>query len=46
MLLLAPELIAIALCFGSAGMELGPVDAIGGVNIGKLGGATGASAAP
>ena len=45
MLLLAPELIAIDLCFGSAGIELGRVDTIVGVNVGKLGSDTRASAA-
>ena len=45
MLLLAPELLAIVLCLGSAKSELGPVDNIGGANIGKLYGDTQASAA-
>ena len=45
MLLLAPELLAIALCFGSAGIELDPIDTINEVNLGKLVGDMRASAA-
>ena len=45
MLLLAPELLAIALCAESAESELGPVDIINGLIAGKLHGAVRASAA-
>jgi hypothetical protein len=45
MLLLAPEVRTIALCAESAGSELGPVDTINGVNVGKLYGHSRASAA-
>ena len=31
MLLLAPELLSIALCAGSVGSELGPIDSIDGL---------------
>ena len=44
-LLLAPELLAIALCAESAKSELGPVDIIKGLIAGKLHGAVRASAA-
>ena len=40
MLLLALELFAIALCSGSTGSELGVIDTIAGLVIGKLYGAT------
>ena len=36
MLLHAPELRSIALCAGSAGSELGPIDAINEANHGEL----------
>ena len=39
MLLLAPELLAIALCSGPTGCELGAVDTIVGLVYGKLFGA-------
>ena len=45
MRLLAPELLSIALCAGSVESELGLIDTIGGVNVGKLYGDTQASAA-
>jgi hypothetical protein len=45
MLLLAPELLSIALCAGLAGSELGPVDTINGRIAGKLYGAARAIAA-
>jgi len=45
MMLLAPELLSTALCAESSGMELGPVDAIGRVNAGKLHGDMRAKAA-
>jgi hypothetical protein len=44
MLLLAPELLSIAVCVGSAGSELGPVDTINGLARHKLYSAVRASA--
>ena len=44
MLLLAPELLAIAVCAGSADSELGPFDTAGGLIAGKLYGGARASA--
>ena len=44
MLLLAPELLAIVVCAGSAESELGPINAIDGLIIGKLYGAARAKA--
>ena len=32
----APDLLAIALCAGSAGVELGPMNIINGLNLDKL----------
>ena len=45
MLLLAPELLSIALCAGSVGSELSPIDSMDGFIIDKLEGAVRMSAA-
>ena len=45
MLLLAPDLLAIELCVGSAGSKLGPFDTIVGLTIDKQYGAKRVSAA-
>ena len=44
MLLLAPELLVIAVCAGSAESELGPINAIDGLIVDKLYGAARAKA--
>ena len=45
MLLLAPELLSIALCAGSVGSELGPIDSMDELMIDKLEGAVRVSVA-
>ena len=45
MLLLAPELLSIALCAGLVGSELGPIDSMDKLMIDKLEGAVRMSAA-
>ena len=45
MLLLAPELLAITVCAGSAEIELGPINSMDGLIIDKLEGAVRVSAA-